>query len=251
MKELYKKLFESEYHNEKLWKLISNNKYTAAKAFEGSEYKNSKSKLMVVGRAMNGWERDYSVFSSANEIVDVVLSQNFNFDDVICKKGFMSEGRKRPYRYITSKFWKLIKFILEEYNEANNNWYDSSKNDNWNQKIVWSNLYKISPWGGNNPEWDLMTLNIQDYIDILKQEIEIFKPERILFVTDNIYLEPCKDGPSFINEFNIEKVDCGFVVGYGTYNGSKIVVCKRPDIRGITDEAIHEFSKHIKETFDK
>ena len=72
-----------------------------------------------------------------------------------------------------------------------------------------------------------------------------------VLLTDNIYLEPCKDGPSFINEFNIEKVDCGFVVGYGTYNGSKIVVCKRPDIRGITDEAIHEFSKHIKETFDK
>lgn len=247
MKEQYKKILQTEYNGKTFYQYLKDDVFTVSRAYEGTEYKNSKCKLMVVGRAMNGWEKDFSKYS-LSEIVDVLFEDKFDFSDVINPK-LCEKYHDCNYNYIRSKFWKLIKFVLEEYGEANSNWYDSTINDKWNEKIVWSNLYKISPQKFGNPSWKIMGLNINEYITILKKEIEEYNPERILFVTDNNYLEPYKDKPTFINAFNIKKCNAGDVVGIGEHGDKKIIVCKRPDRWGMSDEKIHKMAKEIKDAF--
>lgn len=249
MREQYKKILETEYEGKSIFKHLKDGSLTLSYSYKGSKYDSSNSKLMVIGRAMNGWENDFSRFNSPDELLSFRDKDDFKFSHVINKEGFVSSGRKRPYRYITSKFWKLIKFLLEEYEDANDNWYDSSKNNQWNEKIVWSNLYKISPRFEGNPPWKIMIQNIEEYIEILRMEIEEYNPDRILFVTDNNYLEPDTNKSSFIKAFNIQKCDKGDIVGEGEYNGKKIIVCRRPDRRGMSNETIRRMAQDIKANF--
>lgn len=248
MRKLYKTILNTEYKNKKIWEHIKHKTLTMTRDYEGELYNNSDVRLMIVGRAMNGWETDFSTISSLDEMADEIIKSTYNFNDVTNKTGFESKTRKRPYRYITSKFWRLIKYVLEEYSEANKEWYGDNKN--WNKKIVWSNLYKVSPWEANNPNWDLIQLNIQEYIDILKSEIETYKPKRILFITDNNFLEPHRRLPSFVDALDIKKCDCGCIVGTGRFECSKIIVCKRPDVWGTTNDYIKTMAKEIKEKFE-
>lgn len=252
----YLKLLNAEYNGSKIWEQFdeNNTKYplTASRAFKGSKYDDCCLRLMVVGRAMNGWEENFSLCKSAEDVRDKVLSRSFDFRDVIDRESKeVSVGRKLPYRYIRSKFWKLVQYTLQEYNEANNEWYDENKNLNWNEKIVWSNLYKISPRYANNPDNALIEASIEANIDIIKAEIEEYKPEKILFVTDTWYLKPFDSKNSFADEFNIRGFEGSVVVGEGEYNGAKIVVCKRPDVRGYTNEYIHSMAEQIKGAFKK
>lgn len=249
MRELYKKILETEYKGKAIFRYVNEGIYTVYRAYEGSMYKNSDSKLMVIGRAMNGWGNDFSKLS-LEEMLDTVCQEVFDFGDVINPKLCDKYGEKCNYNYIRSKFWKLIKFVLEEYGEANEHWYDSSINNGWNEKIVWSNLYKISPKVSGNPPWKIMGLNIEEYIDILKKEIEAYQPERILFVTDNNYLVPDEKKSSFLSAFDIKEYNGGEVVGTGIYGCKKIVVCKRPDRRGMSNDKIREMAKEIKKAFE-
>lgn len=253
----YLKLINSEYNGSEIWKQFNSKAtetpLTASIAFKGEQFDTCNFKLMVVGRAMNGWETDFSQCYTAEDVKNTVLNQKFSFSDVINTEGFPREG-KRPYRYITSKFWKLIKYVLEEYGEANNEWYDKTKNMNWNEKIVWSNLYKVSPRYENNPDDLLIKKTLEANIEILKTEISEYSPDLILFVTDRWFLEPFPQMPSFSEAFKI-RFDGNYsydsVVGHGVYANSKIVVCKRPDIRGYTDEKVKTMSNEIKSEFDK
>lgn len=247
MNELYKKILETEYKGETIYQHLKDGSFTVSRAYKGSEYNNSYSKLMVVGRAMNGWEKDFSE-SSLDEVISTLFEEKFDFDDVI-NPNLQEKYTDCTYNYIRSKFWKLIKFLLEEYNDANSNWYDKTVNKNWNEKIVWSNLYKVSPWKSGNPPWKIMIQNIDEYINILKKEIAMFNPERILFITDINYLEPDVKKSTFIETFNIKKCENGDIVGIGEYDNKKIVVCKRPDRWGMSDEKIRIMAKEIKAKF--
>lgn len=253
----YLDIMNTEYNGSEIWKQFNQNNtnipLTASVAFKGNQYDDCNLKLMVVGRAINGWETDFSTCCTVNDVTNTVLDQDFSFSDVINENGFPREG-KRPYRYITSKFWKLIKYILEEYGEANAEWYDKSKNMNWNEKIVWSNLYKVSPRYEKNPDDHLIQKTIEGNIEIIKAEIAEYRPKIILFVTDKWYLEPSDKIPSFAKALNIQFMNDGShdtVVGYGMYGDSKIIVCKRPDIWGYTDQKVKAMSKEIKEAFDE
>ena len=248
MKEQYKKILETEYKRKTIFQHLIDGKFTVSRAYEGNEYKNSNCKLMVVGRAMNGWEKDFSKLN-VDEIINMIFEEGFDFNDVI-NPDLSQKYNNCSYNYIRSKFWKLIKFVLEEYNDANTNWYDIEKNDKWNEKIVWSNLYKISPKEAGNPPWKIMMQNIEEYINILKEEIEEYNPDRILLVTDNNYLEPDVKKPTFIEAFNIIKCEKGNIVGVGKYRDKKVIVCKRPDRWGMSDDKIREMAREIKAEFD-
>ena len=257
LESVYWDILNTEYNGKKIWEQFNQNNtiapLTASIAFKGNKYSDSDLKLMVVGRAMNGWETDFSTCHTAKDVINTILGQEFSFADVINFKGFPREGR-RPYRYITSKFWKLIKDILGEYGEANEEWYDETKNMNWNEKIVWSNLYKVSPRYEKNPDDHLIQKTIEGNIEIIKAEIAEYSPKMILFVTDKWYLEPSDKKPSFAKALNIKFINDSpseIVVGYGKYGDSKIIVCKRPDIWGYTDQKVKTMAKEIKEAFDR
>lgn len=84
--EYYKELFNAEWQGEKVWKQIRDKKLTIAPCFKGDLYDNSNVQLMVVGRAVNGWEHDFQNCIDAETTTKIALNQNFNFDDVTIKK---------------------------------------------------------------------------------------------------------------------------------------------------------------------
>jgi uracil-DNA glycosylase len=55
----------------------------------------------------------------------------------------------------------------------------------WYHKIAWSNLYKVAPFRGGNPNSSLQRLQRKYCLDILKYEIEILKPEYVVMLTSH------------------------------------------------------------------
>ena len=246
----YSKLLRSTFENKSLWQHICEGTLSGSTSYEGKLYRESATRLMVVGRAMNGWEEDYSGCENVDDVTQKILDQDFQFSDIIKEDGISCDGRKN-YFYSRSNFWKLIHCVLQNYHEANHEWYDPTKNANWNEKIVWSNLYEIAPRNSGNPEWKMIKPDMQNYIDIMKLKLVKYKPKRVLFVTDSNYFEPWKRQPSFAKEFGVMLTDRaeGYVVGVGSYNGIRMVVCKRPDVYGITGENIHQMAHEIMNAF--
>ena len=244
-KNLYADLLDMEWKEKKVWELIkdSSNRdaLTVAPHFIGSEYYNAKTKLMIVGRCLNGWEVDYPDCSSIENTLNSILNQPSRFYDAINEEGIPyidDKGNEKRYYYSKSPFWRLIKKVSIEYNGEKD----------WNEKFVWSNLYKVSPRRGGNPSWRFIKNKIPTYINIIKKEIETCNTSHILFITDMNWLNPYEqENLRFGNALNIEEIQGNsykYVVGKGQYNGAKIVVCVRPEGRP-TDEMLCE----IKDVF--
>lgn len=53
---LFSSLFEISWNNKKIWEHIRDEYLTATPAFEGELYKFAKTKIMFVGRDLNGWD---------------------------------------------------------------------------------------------------------------------------------------------------------------------------------------------------
>lgn len=237
--EIYTQILSSEYKGEPIWKLIQNETLTAVTHFVGHHYESSETKFMIIGRAVNGWEVAFPNCSNLENTLHSIMNQPQRLDDVVDSNGIKytdANGTPKTYYYSRSPFWRLIKKVLETYGES----------ENWNQKILWSNLYKIAPRKTGNPSWSLIKQDLQLYIDCIVEEINTYKPDKVLFVTDSNFFRPYTQYPSFADALNVTMQASGkYIVGTGKYNDSSIVVCKRPEFRS-TDEMVIE----IKEQFD-
>ncbi|MBE6036272.1 MAG: hypothetical protein E7223_01420 [Clostridiales bacterium] len=246
----YSKLLSSPYkfksENRKLptWAWISEKKLTVCPHFVGNLYPESSLRLMVVGRAVNGWDVDAESCTSLEAALNMVFRQEDRFEDVAKDKIVYIDsqtGKEKSYRYSNSRFWKLIRHILEQ----------SGESENYHQRILWSNLYKVAPYTTGNPSWGLIKPQMQIYIDLLVKEIRLYKPSHILFITGMDYLNPWPNEPQFGETLGIgtrnqtKFFDSKFEVG--EFEGSKIVVCERPENK--SDEAIAQMARDILKLF--
>lgn len=256
----YEELYTELLNN--YWQQIRDGELTAAPMFVGKRYDESQAKLMIVGRAVNGWEIKNGDCSSFENAVQSVLYQPSGLEDVTHKGGMKyldEQGNEKIYYYTRSRFWKLVKVLLEVYGESEkDNWYDDSYQ--WNERILWSNLYKLAPKSGGNPGWKLIEETVQANIEILKKEIELKKPENIVFIVNanttsgdkesaSAYFSLYKNLPSFEKELGVRIDKIGErVVGKGHYNGSNVVVCVRPE--KMSNAEIEEFAHEIKSALE-
>ena len=176
-----------------IWQQIRDGYLSATPAFKGSLYDASKKKIMIVGRALNGWDATYNDTTTLETTVASILNQPDSLDTLINKNGYKSEGSKRTYYHINSRFFRLIKHILEQFDESDTcsdfekSWYEDSKK--WNQRFIWANLYCIAPRNpvnGENPNPSRrMLYPCQDsYIDLMKLYITHYNPDIVIFITD-------------------------------------------------------------------
>lgn len=185
--------------------------YSRGKFYDG--------KLMVVGRAVNGWDKEcewmhgeYADFSPYNMIMTAYSKSLINpLQWVIDAWGVndMDDNGKKKYNTATSPFWQLAKNVLKQITPQNE-WNEES----WALKIMWSNLYKIAPAIGGNPNSTLCKLQYEFCKDILDYEITQNKPEYILFVTGRDWFSGFED--------SLKKRD--------NYN-PKFLVCERPEFK--------------------
>ncbi len=268
-KELFTKLLSAkwnkrgatdEFKEMQIWQHIQSNELTAAPAFKGDKYDNSKYRIMFVGRALNGWEAELGDCSSLEETVDAVINQDNKQENytglwsIVNKNGYKSEGSKRIYYHKYSKYFRFIKHILEKLKESDDNIDETFYNDEkkWNQKFVWANLYCISPRDGGNPSNTLIYPGNETYIELIKLYIEYYTPQNVVFITDLDGWFKIWEDKSFYDLFNSSSdyeviTDSDTIVLKGKISDTNVIVCKRPDRRGISYEQVAKMAEKVAE----
>lgn len=222
-------------------------------------------RFMMVGRAVNGWDerRYYSDNMTKDEFVKSSMCnftnqkealsdnhssdnemrdrfewiRNFEKDDRrvapknIFRKGIdknsEEEMEAHPY-YLSRPIWGYTENVWCQLNNCINNKNISDHQaweERWYENIVWSNLFKIAPASGGNPNKSLRKQQLEACKELLKAEINEFNPTHVLFLTNwDGWFDHFNDEYSF--DYN-NKED--YVAGSGKYKNSKMVVAVRPE----------------------
>ena len=250
---LFLQLLDKEWNGKKTWEHIKDKNLIATPAFKGTLYDKAETKIMFVGRALNGWEYDLKDCSTLESTFLSLMNQTGALETFVYEKGF-GEGPHK-YRHINSKFFRFIKHILENVGESDKGidttWYSDSKQ--WNQRFIWANLYCIAPRSPEpgsdaNPENTLVKAGIDQYVELMKLYIEYYNPDVVVFITDiGGWFVRWKRKISFKDILDTyEECDINnTIVATGTLKKSKIIVCKRPDRRGFSYEIVENMAKTI------
>jgi len=140
--------------------------------------------LMVIGRAVNGWDDDWvkGQLSESTEIESFVTRMQERAEPKDkCPMGWVNECWQPKhddpnYNTARSAFWRVIKGATLGIGVA-------KEESEWPSYLMWSNLYKVSPKDAGNPSTKLVILQ-QDYCaEILTLEMQRWQPKRILLLT--------------------------------------------------------------------
>ena len=122
------------------------------------EEKNSG--FLFVGRSVNGWKNgDFDSIFNAEDQMKWVENQ---------------WGSKDKYNTYHSPFWRVIKRVSTEYSHNKEDWY---------KNVAWSNLYKVAPSAGGNPDDFICGWQFYNCCRILQKEIELLSPQVVIFLT--------------------------------------------------------------------
>jgi hypothetical protein len=164
-------------------------------AVKGDKYENQEKKLLVIGRATNGWEEP-----EGNAFDELLTNENYNI--------------KR------SAFWRMaIKVLLEKEHLEED---DISNNI---QKLAWTNLYKFAPKSGGNPSNKSMENQYECCVCELKKEFKCLKPDVAILFTGESWF---KDFKHIFSDFKtVNKKNVVLVCKFKDTN-TKVIVCNHP-----------------------
>lgn len=184
-------------------------------AMTGKKYQAQKNKLLIIGRANNGWNRGF----------DNLEDDHFNW--VKNRNGVLSNGD--GYNLNSKPFWGIAARISEGINPGND--------EKWVDDIAWSNLYKVVPATEGNPSDEMCRKQGKICQQILKEEINSFRPDYIVLITgfEDWFRndDPDFDFSSIFND--VKKITGQKIVsGKATFNyndGSqaKVLITERPE----------------------
>jgi hypothetical protein len=148
-----------------------------------------KSELMVIGRAVNGWTegvnpKKLKSEDSRTEYADLVYNTVTSSDE--CPMGWITGcwGNKDGYNTKKSAFWRVIRSVVSELGISD------VEQDTWSSHLVWSNLYKVAPAKGGNPNNTLCNIQFPSCSSLLEMELKYYNPKRVLFLTGVDWAEP-------------------------------------------------------------
>ncbi len=154
--------------------LRTNRELTGFLAMEGKQYRPSK--LMVIGRAVNGWVAG----TRAAELTDSAVRNKFALkvqersatppDGCSCPMSWVTTqwGATDCYNTKRSPFWRVIRRVVYGLSIA------SANDRDWSSHLVWSNLYKLSPEAGRNPSSGLMRAQLEGCKKLNALELETY-----------------------------------------------------------------------------
>lgn len=142
-----------------------------------------------------------------------------------------------PLKYTTwrSFFWNVTYKLICDFSDL-----DKNVSWEWTKKMVWSNLYKISPAKGGNPSDDECKWQELSH-QLIQKEIEEINPRFCIVMTNDAWWEPFRMKLGTIKQKlsqNIESVE--------KYNNTTIIVTKRSRVGKSSDIA-----KEILQTIKK
>lgn len=203
-------------------------------------------RLMIVGRALNGWKTVLNRSGTPTaDIPDLFEKIKRNGQEIMVldeqldwvMKSWVS---RQGYSTKQSAFWRVVQKLVHKV-------YGKEVLD-WNHRIVWSNIYKISKRKGN-PGKRLQSVLKEKSREMLLEEIRQLKPEVVIFLcgykwvlklfepTALIALEHqhSKQYVEFVGALKVPELSC------------KIVVAQHPQGKKesmLVDEIMESYSVH-------
>lgn len=174
--------------------------------------------LLVIGRSVNGWVEDWSVRDLRRKEQREAAAAWLQADAEPADQDRMAWvadlwGATAGYNTRRSAFWRVLRQISAG---------DAEPEPDWPGRLVWTNLYKVSPAAGWNPGADLQRAQRQHAIGLLNQELETYAPRRVLALTGN-WIDPMRDAL----ELRLQGRD-GLVEGVGMRGNEAWVLAKHP-----------------------
>ena len=184
--------------------------------------------IMFVGRAVNDWK------AQGNRDTEGMFTVGSPNQIFMCDDQVKWVETKQYYK--KSAFWHVVKSIAQQISKDNEGWF---------KHIVCSNLYKLSPTGGGNPGNPLRKAQYKTCFDILKVELEVFKPKFVVLL----------NGSEWYNDFlwclnedkELDILESKFWEGRENTK-YKIDICKIGDIYFIG--SVHPQGKKVEEHAD-
>ena len=144
--------------------------------FQAQGNPKSQKRLMVVGRAVRGWAKYHVGNDNFNALYSPKISP-------FCPDGDIETYFREDsgYNINRSAFWRTARIVAcGLYN---------CKRENFGNALSYSNLYKVA-LPDKNPDSELIKIQQMECIEILRQEIQLFKPANILFLTGWEWADP-------------------------------------------------------------
>lgn len=200
-------------------------------------------KLMIVGRAVNGWRTTWNPEEKAP--TDAMSLSEETLKDVTrlnrCPMLWVTDiwnGKKNStdkYKTRTSAYWRVAKKTAKGLKMSD------VRNNDWPSFLVWSNLYKLSHSKRGNPSEKLQKIQFEACAELLSLELKIYKPKNLLMLTGLNWAKP------FLVKLGIpfqKPSDTTYVEGVAQFDGTKIVIAQHPQGKKeglLVGEAISKF----------
>jgi hypothetical protein len=179
--------------------------------------------LMVVGRALNGWgagtafwPRDARDAQGRDRVLQRTREESEG-GPKNCPLAWVAKcwQAKRGYNTARSAFWRTARAVLMRGEEPSRN---------WSSRLCWTNLYKVAPAAGGNPEPALQRVQLAACAELLRLEVEAFQPARVLVMSGAAWFAPFADalGLGIVRRR-------GYVEGVFCDRGRTWVVTKHPE----------------------
>ncbi len=208
--------------------------YTAFYPIIGKEYAQGKH-LLVVGQAVNEWLP--SGFTGGDD--EKKLDEHIK----LAIKESQAEGEECALNWVNTNwtksglfrsfFWNVTyKLVKQKYGKTD---------ENWNKVIAWSNLMKIAPYTGGNP--DAEEIKAQEYAaELFIEELNFLQPQNVILFTNlETWAKPIFEKA----RINYEELSSGFIQATAAYGNSKIIVTKRTRVGMKHQQCIDELIKEM------
>ena len=207
--ELYRQLYDAVYsEGGKKFKETHLSNFVAMRGKRYNEKigKNDVVRLMVVGRAVNGWgelmpitssdayaEEATKLFEQDNRFETEWGMQNGEIDpyseyedlDENNIPKLDKDGKKIIKKYYLSRsaFWSAALGVYEELSKE-----EKHEHTDWYEDIVWNNIYKVAPQKEGNPSTNLIYAQAEVCVNLLREEMKLLEPTHVLLVIDKSWV---------------------------------------------------------------
>jgi hypothetical protein len=209
-------------------------------------------RLMLVGRALNGWNTkpfkapEMELEAGRNNILENTLETSSSNPGCPIRGLHDSwraglKSKRSRYNPERSSFWCVAREVIKEFGVP-------EEKEKWENYLYWTNLYKISPLNTGNPSGSLKRLVEPACRKMLTMEVEFLLPQRILFLTGQLWANPFLPDLNYVSQKTATYTrvhETGFCL---LSNGSKaaVVVADHPERKKrsvIVSEIVDAFSK--------
>lgn len=213
-------------------------------AVKGKYYTSNSLRLLLVGRATNGWGSIETVQSETSFLNEVCtqINESDGFSWIENQNKVLRIKGNTRYSLSRSSFWNYAKDIWMELLGGVQN------GPVWMNNIAWTNLYKLAPVEKGNPSAAMKEKQSSACVEILHEEIKLLNPTHILIMSGYDWFRPFEGIFQNVIESEEKNHISGrqknqvYVEGVGDYNDIPVVITCRPELRSkdkFVEQTVH------------